>query len=277
MFTAAASGAEPTGFGTVASTPSATTGSGFGFPRVGAAAQPEAPSGKTANPFMGLSLFSPPPSSGSLFTTAATSLQRMTSTASSAAQSTGTVAGEDTQEDDEEGGPDEEEEQEPEEILQQDGPTGEEEEEVVFKAESCKLWKLVRQDVGGEQAPTLAGAGSASKENGWRWQERGLGTVHINRHKKTGAGRLVMRMRGVLKLLLNTPVFPTTKYEKVGNRSVCFVGVDVEGSTQADQVVTLSAFRISLGSSDLQGRFLAMMKDLQKPQQGMALKESNKQ
>lgn len=35
--------------------------------------------------------------------------------------------------------------------------------------------------------------------------------VHINRHKTSGAGRLVMRMRGVLKLLLNTPIFPTTR------------------------------------------------------------------
>lgn len=38
-----------------------------------------------------------------------------------------------------------------------------------------------------------------------------LTEVHINRHKTTGAGRLVMRMRGVLKLLLNTPIFPTTR------------------------------------------------------------------
>ena len=90
---------------------------------------------------------------------------------------------------------------------------------------------------------------------GWRWQERGCGIVgtlpgnpeipsclcmlaqwffiqylcgfscagpvlvfsqvHINRHKATGAGRLVMRMRGVLKLLLNTPIFPTTRQGKV--------------------------------------------------------------
>ena len=35
--------------------------------------------------------------------------------------------------------------------------------------------------------------------------------MHINRHKKTRAVRLVMRMRGVLKLLLNTPVFPTAR------------------------------------------------------------------
>ena len=72
--------------------------------------------------------------------------------------------------------------------------------------------------------------------------------VHINRHKTTGAGRLVMRMRGVLKLLLNTPIFPTTRrawlfslswaicsvsivrYEKVGQKSVRFVGVDTEES-----------------------------------------------
>ncbi|CAK9102043.1 unnamed protein product [Durusdinium trenchii] len=100
-------------------------------------------------------------------------------------------------------------------FLCPDNTAGEEDEEVIFRAD-CKLWKLVKLEDG--------------KAEGWRWQERGCGIVHINRHKTSGAGRLVMRMRGVLKLLLNTPIFPTTRYEKVGQKSVRFVGVDTEES-----------------------------------------------
>merc|ERR1712039_1091875 len=97
---------------------------------------------------------------------------------------------------------------------------------------------------------------------------RGCGIVHINRHRKTGAGRLVMRMRGVLKLLLNTPVFPTTKYEKVGQKSVRFVGVDTDESRNSgitadakDEQVSMCAFRLNLQSNDQQGKFLAVLRD----------------
>ena len=113
-------------------------------------------------------------------------------------------------------------------------------------------------------SPTSHSARQISCWKAWTWQERGCGIVpslsrchcgepcialplpevHINRHKKTRAARLVMRMRGVLKLLLNTPVFPTTRrcvssgpwqprcmrdrYEMVGQKSVRFVGVDAD-------------------------------------------------
>jgi len=169
-------------------------------------------------------------------------------------------------------------------------PTGEEDEEVAFRAD-CKLWKLVREtptpakaaapsgsspvagDRSGEQDAAEGTATAdgrdekvaAAEEKGWRWQERGCGIVHINRHAKTGAGRLVMRMRGVLKLVLNTPVFPTAKYEKVGQKSVRFVGFDTDeqllskdGQTQAP----LCAFRLNLQSNDQQGKFLSTLRDL---------------
>ncbi|CAK9030317.1 unnamed protein product [Durusdinium trenchii] len=163
---------------------------------------------ESGNPFMGLSLFSSP-TSGKLFTAAVTTLQqkppgdagdqpKADCEAAEVAEAAEDAANE--ADDGESAG---------------DEPTGEEDEEVIFRAD-CKLWKLVKLEDG--------------KAEGWRWQERGCGIVHINRHKTSGAGRLVMRMRGVLKLLLNTPIFPTTRYEKVGQKSVRFVGVDTEES-----------------------------------------------
>lgn len=155
-------------------------------------------------------------------------------------------------------------------------PTGEEEEKVVFRAE-CRLWKLARS-VGTPETCTTADAqddptskndsqgevtaAKSGDQKGWHWQERGSGIVHINRHSKTGDGRLVMRMRGVLKLLLNTPVFPTTKYERVGQKSVRFVGVDAEAPIAPDKQVTLCAYRLNLQSADQQGKFLAVLQEL---------------
>jgi len=157
-----------------------------------------------------------------------------------------------------------------------------EDEEVIFRAEG-RLVKLVRQERaatgGGNEAEagvespdaeacaeTVRSQGSEAK--GWRWQERGCGVVHVHRHR-SGAGRLVMRMRGVLKLLLNTPVFPTTKYDRVGQKSVRFVGVDteqvVDGETLKGEDAgagALCAYRLSFQSGDQQSKFLNVLRDL---------------
>ncbi|CAK9030316.1 Ran-specific GTPase-activating protein 2 (Ran-binding protein 2) (RANBP2) [Durusdinium trenchii] len=194
---------------------------------------------ESGNPFMGLSLFSSP-TSGKLFTAAVTTLQqkppgdagdqpKADCEAAEVAEAAEDAANE--ADDGESAG---------------DEPTGEEDEEVIFRAD-CKLWKLVKLEDG--------------KAEGWRWQERGCGIVHINRHKTSGAGRLVMRMRGVLKLLLNTPIFPTTRYEKVGQKSVRFVGVDTEESQSCHGEVAFCAFRLNLHSSDQQGKFLAVLRE----------------
>lgn len=289
------------GFAAVSGGGFGSGGSGFGGGGGTFPASASAPSGTSgvsgdgkANPFMGLSLFSGSASSGAtgMFTAAAAGLGAPTTSAGSsvsssapaavaAASSTSPVAASST-------GGAKVASSEPEAVepsLDECKETGEEDEEVVFRAE-CKLWKLVQQT-----GPTAAaapsadakkdasrpdggssqddgGSGDAAAENGaeaaktWRWQERGCGIVHINRHSKTGAGRLVMRLRGVGKLLLNTPVFPTTKYERLGQKSVRFMGVDVDVDATAGAVATLCAFRLSLQNGDQQGEFLSVLRDM---------------
>jgi len=232
----------------------------------------------TQNPFSGLSLFAPSTGNGGLFTFAATSLSKGTfadsaSEAQAFAKSDPTEtaptaptlqAGAPASEAPEppqasaSAEPPEkvEESAEPQQNTEEESarddaqpavdgknvseaePTGEEDEEVIFRAE-CKLWKLVKH------------------ETEWRWQERGGGILHINRRQENGreTGRLVMRMRGVLKLLLNTPIF-STRYEKVGQKSVRFVGVDPDDTT------ALCGFRLNLHSGDQQGKFLKVVHEL---------------
>jgi len=171
-----------------------------------------------------------------------------------------------------------EEEEEAVEAEQEDDAkqgTGEEDEEVIFHAE-CKLSKLVRH--GATDAPSeapseggsspsgggnvVSGASAAAgQENGWRWQEKGCGILHINWNAKTGSGRLVMRMRGVLKVLLNTPVFPTTKYERVGQKSVRFVGIDPEDHPK-DGKISMCAFRLTLQNSDQLAKLLSVLQPI---------------
>mmetsp|Transcript_106944 Transcript_106944/g.130427 ORF Transcript_106944/g.130427 Transcript_106944/m.130427 type:complete len:269 (+) Transcript_106944:56-862(+) len=204
-----------------------------------------APTKESSNPFMGLSLFSSPASGEKFFTAAVTTLQKHAS--DGGLESAKADLQEEKDREDETQDSNEANEPDADGEAAGDEPTGEEDEEVIFRAD-CKLWKLVKAH----------SAEGDSKSEGWRWQERGCGIVHINRHKTTGAGRLVMRMRGVLKLLLNTPIFPTTRYEKVGQKSVRFVGVDTEESSKE---VSFCAFRLNLHSSDQQGKFLAVMRD----------------
>merc|ERR1711920_631325 len=121
-------------------------------------------------------------------------------------------------------------------------------EDTIFKTD-CKLWKLVK-DAASSENPSPNDS-DATAPIAYRWQERGCGNVHVYKHKKTGAGRLVMRLRGVLKLLLNTPIIPTTKYEKVGQKSVRFDGIDT-----ADGAEPLCAYRLNLHSGDQQQKFI---------------------
>ncbi|KAI5454922.1 hypothetical protein NCC49_002198 [Naganishia albida] len=75
-------------------------------------------------------------------------------------------------------------------VQHQDVPTGEEEENTIFQVRS----KLHVMD-------------------GGAWKERGTGSLHLNIHKKDRSARLVMRAEGVLRLILNTPLYAGMKPE----------------------------------------------------------------
>lgn len=261
----------------------------------------EKSNGNPGNPFTGLSLFSSPPAGNNLFAAApacsnseppassetvnakvgvAGSASSSAFAADAASAPTGAGNSKEPAEGDaaEDSGED---------AVLVEGETGEEEEEVVFRGES-KLWKLVSDaSVAGAgdsnqkasdavDAPADAKKHSAAaedaaskpaeKNNTWRWQERACGVVHINRHKKTGAGRLVMRMRGVGKLVLNTPAFPTGKYERVGQKTVRFLGVDVDaeagaGAANSPKEVSLCSYRSTFQHADQQREFLRVLRE----------------
>lgn len=248
------------------------------------------------NPFLGLSLFSSPGAGRNLFAAVGAASTQDTITSGSTVASANvagatavTAANANSSTTDPQDAAAESDQDSGEEPLAE-GETGEEDEEVVFRGE-CKLTKLVQAtSVDGNvdaNEKKSAGGGStdasekaaaetlgqtqdvdtkrAEESKSWRWQERGCGIIHINRHSKTGAGRLVMRMRGVGKLLLNTPVFPTGKYERVGQKSLRFIGVDVDGEAaveggESPNRVSLCSYRVTLQSGEQQSNFLAALR-----------------
>mmetsp|Transcript_4814 Transcript_4814/g.10546 ORF Transcript_4814/g.10546 Transcript_4814/m.10546 type:complete len:307 (+) Transcript_4814:60-980(+) len=247
---------------------------GFGKPSEAPAQVGTKSSSSSSNPFMGLSLYSSSSGGSGLFTSAANSLPSFTAStgttnfsASSTAPATASAA--DATKNSEKALEDEDSA-----AFGAAGGgecTGEEGEEVLFRGE-CKLWKLVRQSedtavvppggtAGGsdnaDTSVTEATASAATASAGdWKWQERGCGVVRVNRNTKDtkSPARLVMRMRGVLKVLLNTPIFPTTSYEKIGQKSVKFVGIDEERAGSSD--VAFCAYRLNLQNAEQQSQFL---------------------
>ncbi|KAJ9124276.1 hypothetical protein QFC22_001076 [Naganishia vaughanmartiniae] len=75
-------------------------------------------------------------------------------------------------------------------VQHQQVPTGEEDENTIHSVR-CKLYVMD------------AGA----------WKERGTGSLHLNIHKKDLSARVVMRAEGVLRLILNTPLYAGMKAE----------------------------------------------------------------
>ncbi|PJF18629.1 Ran-specific GTPase-activating protein 2 [Paramicrosporidium saccamoebae] len=57
------------------------------------------------------------------------------------------------------------------------------------------------------------------------WKDRGLGILKINEDFETGAGRMLMRAEGVLRVLLNVRLFSGMTYAPVPDRSVRFVAL----------------------------------------------------
>lgn len=110
----------------------------------------------------------------------------------------------------------------------------EETETLAFQAD-CKLYKL--------QMEEEEGGGSCFK-----WTEKGIGFVRLVQNKENKLMRLVVRMKGVFRLLLSTGlVSGLAKAERVGNKSVRFAGLDGDAVAQ---------FRLNLLTEDQQTAFL---------------------
>ncbi|QLL32333.1 hypothetical protein HG536_0C05020 [Torulaspora globosa] len=78
-------------------------------------------------------------------------------------------------------------------LQKQEVKSGEESEEVVYQV-NAKLYQL------------------SDLKHGWK--ERGVGFIRVNKNKSTGKARLVMRSRGILKVILNLPLVKGFKIQR---------------------------------------------------------------
>ena len=119
-----------------------------------------------------------------------------------------------------------------------------ENEEQVYQSD-CKLYKLQK----------IEKADDSSKSITMKWVEKGIGFVRIIKSTKEDipSFRVVVRMKGVFRLMLNTALIPSVcKAETVGNKSVKFTAVDEEDNHLAD-------FRLNLLTEDNQAAFVAIL------------------
>lgn len=118
-----------------------------------------------------------------------------------------------------------------------------EDEEQVFQSD-CKLYKLQKV----EKDNDSVGGNNIVK----KWVEKGIGFVRIIKTKDSSSSyRVVVRMKGVFRLMLNTALIPSIcKAETVGNKSLKFTAVDEDGSNIAD-------FRLNLITEDNQAAFVS--------------------
>lgn len=97
----------------------------------------------------------------------------------------------------------------------------------------CKMFKLTKED---DEATTI------------KWVEKAIGFVRLLKNTETGNIRLVVRMKGVYRLVLNVGLVPNLcKAERQGNKSIKFNGIDEEGQ--------LGTYRLNLITEDQQGVF----------------------
>jgi len=118
-----------------------------------------------------------------------------------------------------------------------------ENEEQVYQSD-CKLFKLQKVE-------------DEAKPNTFKWVEKGIGFVRIIKsttpttEEEGPTFRVVVRMKGVFRLMLNTGLIPSIcKAEKVGNKSVKFTAVE-DGN--------LADFRLNLLTEDNQSAFVALL------------------
>ncbi|KAH3902747.1 uncharacterized protein SCODWIG_01572 [Saccharomycodes ludwigii] len=78
-------------------------------------------------------------------------------------------------------------------FVAQNIKSGEESEECILQS-NAKLYELIDVKTG--------------------WKERGVGVIHVNKDRITGKFRIIMRSRGLLKVILNLPLVPGFKVNK---------------------------------------------------------------
>lgn len=133
-----------------------------------------------------------------------------------------------------------EDEPEPEQPAATGAQSDEMEGEEQIYQNDCKLYKLTKEDNEGEGP--------------MKWIEKCIGFVRLLKHAESGNIRLVVRMKGVYRLVLNVALIPKIcKAEKQGNKSVRFNGIEDDGS--------LGMYRLNLITEDQQELFFGFLGD----------------
>jgi Ran-binding protein 3 len=65
-------------------------------------------------------------------------------------------------------------------------------------------------------------------EKGNQWRERGVGSFRLNVAETNSYARLLMRVEGSLRLVLNARLWPGFKIEKAGDKQVRFTATSIE-------------------------------------------------
>jgi len=70
-----------------------------------------------------------------------------------------------------------------------------------------------------------------------QWRERGVGQIRVNENKQDKSLRMLMRVEGTHRLILNTSLAATRNVEKPSDKAVRFIAIDYEKGTPASFLV----------------------------------------
>jgi len=82
-----------------------------------------------------------------------------------------------------------------------------------------------------------------AKEN--KWHERGVGQLKVNASINGASSRLVMRVEGIGRLILNIPIHANMKIEKSGDKAVRFIGASM------DKEKEMSIYSVRVAAKDI--------------------------
>jgi len=118
--------------------------------------------------------------------------------------------------------------------------TGEEEEQHVFQTRA-KLFVL------------------DTKDN--KWHERGVGQFKVNASKDGSSSRLVMRVEGIGRLILNIPIYATMKIEKSGDKAVRFIGASMD----KDKEKEMNIYSLRVATKDIVDQMIDAVEKQKRP------------